>query len=373
MKSVAVVTNILPHYREGFYRELLRDPTLKLTIFCQQSIPGLPLDTVHAKFPKQIRLVKYVGLTREACGWQCLPWLELLRKFDVLFVLGNPRIFSNVVVSILAKLCGTQVVIWGQAHTAGASRFTESLRLLWWRMFDRIFTYTDREISMLECRGFFGKKIVGMNNGLDQSLIEDQLIKWSPERLDEWRRLMGLAGKKILLSCARLEPKNGFEKIPKMLALIRKDFPNLVWCVIGEGAEREHLDELVRANQLQGTVRFLGKIMDETALAPWFLSSEVLIHPTGVGLSLIHAYGYGLPAILGADADRHMPEFAAFMDSHAGRVFNMEDTDDFSKTVVEALADQDELFKMRERARTVVREKYNTHVMAARFKSLCEA
>ena len=98
-----------------------------------------------------------------------------------------------------------------------------------------------------------------------------------------------------------------------MLALIRKDFPNLVWCVIGEGAEREHLDELVRANQLQGTVRFLGKIMDETALAPWFLSSEVLIHPTGVGLSLIHAYGYGLPAILGADADRHMPEFAAFM------------------------------------------------------------
>ena len=39
----------------------------------------------------------------------------------------------------------------------------------------------------------------------------------------------------------------------------------------------------------------LGSIYDEIELAPWFLTADAFVYPENIGLSILHAFGYGLP------------------------------------------------------------------------------
>src|SRR6266516_2220577 len=162
---VAIVTNVLPHYRAEFYRRLFQREDLSVTVFCQAAIPGSNLALWHDRFADHVTIVSSAGLKGERLGWQWLPWRRLLTAYDVLFVYGNPRVVSNVVLASLARALGRPVVLWGQAHTAGAGALTERLRLRWWRGFDKLFVYTDGEVGWLRSRGFARQHIVGMNNG----------------------------------------------------------------------------------------------------------------------------------------------------------------------------------------------------------------
>src|SRR2546426_11919401 len=144
---VAIVTNVLPPYRAEFYRRLFQRNDLSVRVFCQAAIPGRNLALVHDRFADHVTIVSSACLNGERLGWQWLPWRRLLKAYDVLFVYGNPRVVSNVVLASLARALGRPVVLWGQAHTAGAGAHTERLRLRWWRWFDNLFVYTDGEVD----------------------------------------------------------------------------------------------------------------------------------------------------------------------------------------------------------------------------------
>jgi glycosyltransferase involved in cell wall biosynthesis len=94
--------------------------------------------------------------------------------------------------------------------------------------------------------------------------------------------------------------------------------PDLLWCVIGDGPERKALEEQALRLGITWHVRWLGTIIDEAELAPWFLSSQALVHPNGIGLSLLHAFGSGVPVVTQGDAATHGPEFDAFTAGETG-------------------------------------------------------
>jgi glycosyltransferase involved in cell wall biosynthesis len=364
---VAFVTNVMPHYRQAFFAELFMRPELALTVYCQAAIPGMNLTTVHDKFPGHVRLVPAVTASRERIGWQILPWRELLRDYDVLFVQGNPRILSNVAFASTARLLGRHVVIWGQAHTAGAGRFSEALRLCWWRLFRRIFVYTDREAQWLRGKRFTRQVILGMNNGLDQRRIDAVAASWSVASLAEWRRDHGIDRNCLVLSCARLEKKNYFDLWVEALPNVLKRFPGLLWCVIGEGSEAEPLRQRARDIGVEHAIRWLGTITDEDKLAPWFLSSRCLVHPAGIGLTLLHAFGYGLPVVTGDDADGQMPEYAAFTDGETGVTFAAGNAMALASAAFALIDDTELRARMSAGALKIAREQYNAAVMAERF------
>ena len=362
-----MVTNALPHYREDFFRSLFQRPELDLRVFCQDRVPGLNLELVHDRFSDHVTLVPFLALTRDRLGWQRLPWRRLLSSFDVLFVLGNPRILSNVVLAGVARILGRRVVIWGQAHTAGGGGASERLRLWWWSGFDHLFVYTDGEVGWLRARGFRHQHIVGMNNGLDQRRIDAAAAEWPAEGLARWAEENGLEPNTVVLSCARLEAKNRFDWWLEAMPAVIARFPDLLWCVIGDGGERARLHAKARSAGVAERVRWLGAILDESELAPWFLSSRLLIHPSAIGLTLLHAFGYGLPVITHDDAEQQMPEFAAFIPGGTGLCYRYGDVNGLADAVARGLADEPGLRRMSETARRIAREEYNVQVMAERF------
>ena len=77
----------------------------------------------------------------------------------------------------------------------------------------------------------------------------------------------------------------------------RKDtgIPNLL--IVGDGAERVSLENLVKEKGLSSKVTFLGKITDHDHLKGIFESSYFCISPRQAGLSVLKSMAYGVPFV----------------------------------------------------------------------------
>src|SRR5439155_6672500 len=113
-------------------------------------------------------------------------------------------------------------------------------------------------------------------------------------------------------------------------------------------------------------VRWLGSVFDEPELAPWFLSSRLLVHPSGIGLTLLHAFGYGLPVVTQDDASAQMPEFDAFVPGETGILYRSGNISDLVDAVCRCLSDDAARRRMARRAQQIARERYNIDQMTER-------
>lgn len=371
-KKIAIITNIIPSYREGFYDRLLSREELIITVYCQDHIPGANLRVVHQKYPDNVQVVKFASLKKEKAAWQFLPWRKVLTNYDVIIVGGNPRVLSDLLLATSLRIFRKRVVLWTAAHSYNARLVTEKLRLIWSRFFDFILVYTDAEVNYLRKRGFSKNFILGMNNGLDQKKIEAAKVKWSENRLEEWRRLNGLERHILILSCARLEKKNGFKIVVEALPLMIAKIPNLIWCVIGDGDEKYNLASIINRMGFSNHVRFIGQLYDESELASWFMSSTVFVHPESIGLSLLHAFGYGLPVVTHGNATLHGPEYAAFEPGINGENFLIGNHESLADVIVNLVHNSQRLANMKNEAIKVARESYNVDIMVDRFVEIVE-
>lgn len=365
--KIGIVLNILPSYRGGFYDIIFKKKEVEVTVYAQNKIPGMNLNLIHDQYSNNVKLVKFICANREKIGWQFLPFYEIFTKYDVVFVDGNPRQVSHFVLATLLRLCRKKVVLWTMAHSFRGFAPTENLRLFWSRIFKYIYVYTDSEVQFLRDKGFKEQYIIGMNNGLNQKKIDAAILEWNKEKVEDWRRMNGFADSILLLSCSRLDPKNRYDLIIYALPIILKKFPNLIWAVIGSGVEEEKLKELVKEKGLKDKVTFVGEIYGEAELSPWFLSSELFIHPAAVGLSLLHSFGYGLPLITNGNKHLHNPEYAAFENGLTGLNYIENNYEDLALMVIKLLEDDETRTEMKKYTQKIAREKYNSEVMSERF------
>jgi len=365
--KIAVITNVLPQYREDMYARLFEKYGDNLQVYCQPMIPGMNLNTVHDKFKSNVQLLSFFSLQREALCWQRLPFFEIIKNYKIIFIYGNPRVISNVFYSILFKLLGKKVVVWGQFHTASSNSWLKSIRLKWWAGFKYIFLYTDREAEKYKQINKNSAFVTGMNNGVNQTEIHNVIKKFDDASLQQWKSNAGVSDKRIILSCARLEEKNKYDLLIDCLPNLVVKYPDLLWCVIGDGAEKKALQARAQELHVDQHIKWLGAIYTQEALAPWFLSSECLVHPGAIGLSLMHSMGYGLPVVTHDNEDKQMPEIAALVDGVNGLMFSEGDTKSLTEVVYSLLDDNDLQKKLSSNAFKTIAENYNTEKMAEKF------
>jgi glycosyltransferase involved in cell wall biosynthesis len=373
MTRVAVVTNVIALYRLDYYRRLIDALGDRLTIYCQDRIPGMNLQVAHESLGNRVRLVTVWSAKREKIAWQWLPYCELFRRYDLYFLEGNPRVLSTVIFATALRLLGKRVVICGQKHTAGANLISAAIRLLWWKTFRYIYLYSEPEAEQLRMEVSADKVVISMNNGLDQDAIEHEVDQWNQSSLENWKRQRNLQGRSILLSCARLEPKNRFSQAVLAVKQLVQIDSSILWCVIGDGVERDSLRQQVQELGLDKNVLWLGAIYHEGALAPWFLSATFLLHPAAIGLTLLHAYGYGLPVVTHNNSVAQMPEFAALTQSNRALCFKENDIKDMTAKCAWALNNAERLGLIAADARQVARTQYNTAIMAERFCAMIKS
>ncbi len=363
---VAAILNVIPHYRQRFWEVVHGSEEIEVTIFCQTELPDSGLRLVHDEIPQRVVPIDFWGNERLA-AWQRLPWKRLRDEFDVLVWYGNPRLISGFVGASALQKMGKPIVIYGQAHTAGANPITEKMRLKWWQTFTHLLVYSDTEVTQLRRQGFKRQRIFGINNGLDQEAIDAAAREWGSAQVEQFGIAQALDGRRVTLSLGRIQERQRLALLVEALPQIVNRFPDLIHLVIGDGPMKQELVE--RARELGGNehIRWLGPVYGEEQLAPWLLSAELLIHPGAVGLTLMHAFGYGLPVVTHDEAEQHMPEFCAFEEGVTGVTFRCGDVDDLVFRVCERLRDKSGTAKMGQAGLERVRASYNVDEMARRF------
>lgn len=328
---------------------------------------------------------------------------------DAIVFNWNVRVLSLPLAIRKARRKNCGVVLFGHGFSKNETAFRRGLRNWIGRRADCVLVYSESARQDLIKDGFEPQQVFVAPNSVDQSEIQAARADWlsRPADLQAFRRENGLetgdnAGgtrSPVLIFVARLDPLRRLDMLLEAIPTIAKAHPGVQLVVIGGGSEFEPLKQQAarlglnaeNTDAVGARVRFLGAVYGEPNIAPWFLSSDLMVFPSHMGLSALHAMGYGVPVITCNNASKHGPEFDVIRDVFAatnptrergaadadppsnlapnGATFRDEDTQDLAAKVVELLNDRSRLQQLSASAHHTAAEQYSIPKMVDGFEA----
>ncbi|HLF27051.1 MAG TPA: glycosyltransferase family 4 protein [Anaerolineae bacterium] len=177
-----------------------------------------------------------------------------------------------------------------------------------------------------------------------------------------FRERWGLAGRRVLLTVARLVPRKGHDVVLRALPEIIKVCPEAVYVIVGDGDQRSKLESLTRELGIADHVRFAGHLSDDVRDA--FIDvCDVYLQPSrqdrntveGFGLSLVEAMARGKPVV----ATVHGGILDILRDGDNGLLIGVDDVAGLAHAVVDVLVSPDRAATLAVHARDTVERTLN--------------
>lgn len=357
MNKLLHIQPALPRYRLDFFERLHRKYSPDFKVFYSPGSLGALTEPLSADWAVPVGPVRRLpgGLLWQS-GVAGLP----IQQGDIVVLSGNPRQLSTLVLLVRARLRSARVVWWGHYWSSTSRRWRQILRHLPMALADAILFYTDAEVDAFGSDAVLrgrARCVAALNNGIDIEPIRQLRRTYSAAQRDP-----------ALLFIGRLTSKARLDLGLEALALLSKAAP--VLHVIGDGDQRAMLQARARELGLENRIVWHGALTDEARIAEVANRCSAFIYPGEVGLSLIHAMAYQLPAIVHNRPSLHMPEIAAFCDGETGLSFAYGDAHALAQTIVTLLADATRLDGFAAAAAQIVGPSFTTEDMAARFEAL---
>lgn len=334
---VLFVQPALPLYRVPFLERLAHNEGWSVTVWSDHRSPLHAHDAAFtftsAHYPEH----HHAGLVYQSAVWQAVraEWA------DVVVLSWNSRYVHLLPAVLEARRRHKPVVLWGHGYSKD-----ERALLRFWRnrlgaLANVCVTYSHASRARLLQEGFAPSRVFCAPNALHDGPLARTFSRATEEAagLRERLRQRGILGPHTVLFVSRLEADKRPELLVGAFALVRASLPDAELVVVGAGSEAAALQRRVRALGLDDAVTFIGPLYDEAELAPLFFGSSVFAYPAAIGLSLLHAFSYGLPVVTSRAAERHNPEFEAFEPNVNGLTYEDGDVDDFARQLVRVLTD----------------------------------
>jgi glycosyltransferase involved in cell wall biosynthesis len=105
---------------------------------------------------------------------------------------------------------------------------------------------------------------------------------------------------RLVLSIRRLCPRMGLHNLVEAMPALLAQHPDVLLLIGGQGPERKHLEQRIREQRLENSVRLIGFVPDEL-LASYYQAADLFVLPTvaleGFGLVTTEALACGTPVI----------------------------------------------------------------------------
>ncbi len=336
----------LASYRVPIFRELAQRPGIDFTLIHNEDarVKLAPADGFRAK---QTRIViRKNGLQFD---W---PSFSSAKRHDLDVLCLSWNAWNLLLLPTLwrAHRRGIGTIVWG--HGLGNNRvplWRQGIRLWLGRVADVALLYSQPVADRLIAEaGFDPSRTVVAANSLDSDAAVAARQQWvGSEALASFRATHGLdTGGPVLLFVSRLQERNRTDLLLRAAARLQGSFAGLRVVVVGDGPCRGALRALGDELGLGEALVMPGAVYGEAEIAPWFCAASVFCYPAFMGLSLLHAFSYGLPVVTGNDLPGHGPEIDALRDGENGLLFKHNDLDDLVRTLGGLLRDGDRLTKM---------------------------
>ena len=143
----------------------------------------------------------------------------------------------------------------------------------------------------------------------------------------------------VLLFVGRVAFEKNIGFLLKMVERVRRDIPDILLLIAGEGPARENLEREVANQKLSGNVMFIGYLDRHTELNDCYRCADIFVFSSRTetqGLVLLEAMAQGVPLVSIAEMGTR-----DVLREGAGVWIATEEVEDFSGKVVRLLADTD--------------------------------
>lgn len=350
--KVLIIQPALPKYRVSLFNELnkLISNTSLMILAPRIDENGVESTTDGAEFEHTITSP---SIHKLGFSWQpkVANYILNLRKGDILVISGNPRYIFNILLSFAVRIIGVKVIWWGQAWSAQTTKQSLNIKLTLMNLCNLTLLYTEKE-ARLVYRLTKSSNIHYLNNGINRKEIIELREDYNAYKRE---------GRILFLG--RLTEKSQF---PLLLSALSKT-DNVVLDVIGGKPNAQQLAILKQLNLCE-RVTFHGMITDEVVISNIVNKCLFFVYPGAVGLSIIHAFNYGLPALIHGNKKNHMPESSSFKELSNGLSFTQNNVESLSEKITLMARSHDLLNELSLNAIDVSRHNYNTESMAKNFK-----
>jgi glycosyltransferase involved in cell wall biosynthesis len=165
---------------------------------------------------------------------------------------------------------------------------------------------------------------------------------------------------------ARLSPEKDFATLLRATWILIKDSPDFRLKIVGDGGERQKLEQLSEELNLTNHVEFLGERSDVSQLLPqagFFVSSS---RTEGISLTLLEAMAVGLPVV--ATRVGGNPEIV--VEGKTGRLVQPQSPEALALAMRDLLKDQEGWPVFGELARQRVEQHFNVRNMVRQYEDL---
>lgn len=154
---------------------------------------------------------------------------------------------------------------------------------------------------------------------------------------------MGLEEKKIILTVTRIIHRKGVDLVIKAVNKLKKEIPDIIYVVVGDGPEMEYCRDLVKKLDLDDYVHFKGKVPYEE-LNPFYNMCDVFVmvprsddtEVEGFGIVYLEANACKKPVIGSNSAG--IP--SAVLHNKTGLLVEEENVDELTKALNAILSDE---------------------------------
>lgn len=353
----------LPKYRGPVFRELAERPGIDLEVWYGEEAG---LSNIEPKgYAGQMKPMRSITLAGQKLLWHGAQWQGAKRSdIDVLILSWNVRYLSLVPSLRKARQKGIGTVLWGHGYSKRETGLRSHLRNSVTGLAGSLLFYDQQTADRTVEAGTPAEKVFAAPNAIDQQPLQQATAAWSTEQLAQFKQEQGLAGRRVLLHLSRLMPENQLERLVDAMPAILKQHPETMAVVVGSGDdERARLESLIAERSLSNAFHFTGPIYDESQLAPWCLSSEVFVYPANIGLSLLHAFGYGLPVVTSNRLSAQNPEIVAFNENQNGLLYEDGDAQALATVIGRLLSDDSLRRQLAAGAKQTVEQGFNVPAM----------
>jgi phosphatidyl-myo-inositol dimannoside synthase len=194
--------------------------------------------------------------------------------------------------------------------------------------------------AVLEEAGGNDNGVITVNNGVNSMIFKKTPGNPSVEARYRPR------GERILLTVTRLYPYKGVDRMLESLPAISQAVPEVKYLIVGEGPDRQRLEDLTARSGLENQVRFLGRlalseIVELYNVADLFvmLSREEPPDVEGFGLVFLEAAACGLPSVGGRSGG--IPD--AIDEGKSGWLVDPCNTEELAATIIDLLKSPERL------------------------------
>ena len=158
-----------------------------------------------------------------------------------------------------------------------------------------------------------------------------------------------LRDKQVIMTVGRLDERKGHDMVIRVMAHVVKQFPNVVYIIVGKGREEQQLKNLANNLKLQELVIFTGFVADES-LPDYYNLCDVFVLPNretesndqlkgdyeGFGVVFLEASACGKPVIAGKSGGSS----EAVVDGITGLMVDPRGEDDIAHAIERILEDK---------------------------------